>query len=105
MAEATTVSVPISGTDKTLTFETGKLAPQSQGAVTARIGDTIVLVTQVGLEPGTPSDELLQAALGVMIATVDLEVLGEVTDAIREERDLHLGRARVGLVAPMLGNN
>ena len=45
MAEATTVSVPISGTDKTLTFETGKLAPQSQGAVTARIGDTVVLVT------------------------------------------------------------
>ena len=45
MAEATTVSVPISGTDKTLTFETGKLAPQSQGAVTAQIGDTVVLVT------------------------------------------------------------
>ncbi|HUR49622.1 MAG TPA: polyribonucleotide nucleotidyltransferase [Acidimicrobiales bacterium] len=45
MAEATTVTVPISGTDKTLTFETGKLAPQSQGAVTVRIGDTVVLVT------------------------------------------------------------
>ena len=37
--------VPISGTDKTLSFETGKLAQQSQGAVVARIGDTVVLVT------------------------------------------------------------
>jgi polyribonucleotide nucleotidyltransferase len=45
MAEAISVSGPISGTDKTLSFETGKLAPQSQGAVVGRIGDTIVLVT------------------------------------------------------------
>src|SRR5262249_33162488 len=36
---------PISGTDKTLSFETGKLAQQSQGAVIGRIGDTTVLVT------------------------------------------------------------
>src|SRR5947199_5840948 len=45
MAEAISVSGPISGTDKTLSFETGKLAPQSQGAVVSRIGDTMVLVT------------------------------------------------------------
>ncbi|HEX2850784.1 MAG TPA: polyribonucleotide nucleotidyltransferase, partial [Acidimicrobiales bacterium] len=45
MAEAITVSGPISGTDKTLTFETGLLAQQSQGAVVGRIGDTVVLVT------------------------------------------------------------
>jgi len=45
MAEAISVSGPISGTDKTLSFETGKLAPQSQGAVVSRIGDTVVLVT------------------------------------------------------------
>src|SRR5215212_11668603 len=45
MAEAISVSGPISGTDKTLSFETGLLAPQSQGAVVGRIGDTIVLVT------------------------------------------------------------
>jgi len=45
MADAISVSGPISGTDKTLSFETGLLAPQSQGAVTARIGDTLVLVT------------------------------------------------------------
>src|SRR6266480_2874684 len=45
MAEAISVSGPISGTDKTLSFETGRLAPQSQGAVVGRIGDTTVLVT------------------------------------------------------------
>ncbi len=45
MAEAITVSGPISGTDRTLSFETGKLAQQADGAVLARIGDTIVLVT------------------------------------------------------------
>ena len=45
MADAITVSGPVSGTDKTLTFETGKLAQQSQGAVVARIGDTVVLAT------------------------------------------------------------
>ncbi|BAN01922.1 polyribonucleotide nucleotidyltransferase [Ilumatobacter coccineus] len=45
MAEAISVSGPISGTDKTLTFETGKFAPQSQGAVVASIAGTKVLTT------------------------------------------------------------
>ncbi|HEX9258745.1 MAG TPA: polyribonucleotide nucleotidyltransferase [Acidimicrobiales bacterium] len=45
MAEAIRVSAPISGTDKTLTFETGKLAQQSQGAVISGIGGTSVLAT------------------------------------------------------------
>ena len=45
MAEAIIVSGPITGTDKTLSFETGKLAFQSQGAVVARIAGTEALVT------------------------------------------------------------
>jgi polyribonucleotide nucleotidyltransferase len=45
MADHTVVSVPVSGTDKTITFETGKLAQQSQGAVVATIGRTQVLAT------------------------------------------------------------
>ncbi len=45
MAEAIRVSGPVSGTDKILSFETGKLAQQSQGAVLASIGRTIVLAT------------------------------------------------------------
>lgn len=45
MAEAISVSGVISGTDKTLSFETGKFALQSQGAVVAKIGKTTVLAT------------------------------------------------------------
>ena len=45
MAEQTTVSAPITGTTKTLSFSTGKLAQQSQGAVVAMIGRTSVLTT------------------------------------------------------------
>ena len=45
MADPIRVSGPVSGTDKTLSFETGKLAPQSQGAVVASIGTTTVLTT------------------------------------------------------------
>ncbi|HWE56211.1 MAG TPA: polyribonucleotide nucleotidyltransferase [Acidimicrobiales bacterium] len=41
----TSVSGPITGTTKTLKFETGILAPQSQGAVVATIGETTVLAT------------------------------------------------------------
>src|SRR3974377_2346263 len=45
MAKAVTVSGPISGTDQTLSFESGRLAGQADGAVVGRIGDTVVLVT------------------------------------------------------------
>jgi polyribonucleotide nucleotidyltransferase len=45
MADAISVTTPIQGTDATLSFETGKLAGQADGAVVARIGDTVVLVT------------------------------------------------------------
>ncbi len=45
MAEPIIVSGPVSGTDKTLTFETGKFAPQSMGAVVASIGGSKVLTT------------------------------------------------------------
>ena len=50
------VSGAVSGTDKTLTFETGKLAQQSQGAVVASIGGTTVLTTANAardVRPGT----------------------------------------------------
>ncbi len=45
MANPISVSGPVSGTDKTLAFETGKFAPQSMGAVVASIGGTKVLTT------------------------------------------------------------
>jgi len=45
MADPIVVSGPISGSDETLSFETGKLAFQSQGAVVAKLAGTTVLVT------------------------------------------------------------
>ncbi|MBA3281091.1 MAG: polyribonucleotide nucleotidyltransferase, partial [Acidimicrobiia bacterium] len=48
MAEAITVSGPVSGTDKALTLSTGVFAPQSQGSVVASIGDTQALATANG---------------------------------------------------------
>jgi polyribonucleotide nucleotidyltransferase len=45
MSDAITVSAPISGTDKTLSFEAGKLAQLADGAVVGRIGDTVLLAT------------------------------------------------------------
>jgi len=45
MREPVVVSAPIAGTNKTMSFETGLLAPQSQGAVVGRIGGTMVLAT------------------------------------------------------------
>ena len=45
MADAIRVSGPVGGTDKSLSFETGRFALQSQGAVVATIGKSIVLAT------------------------------------------------------------
>ena len=47
MAQAISVSAPISGTDRSMSFEAGKLAQQADGAVLGRIGDTVVLATAV----------------------------------------------------------
>ncbi|MBV9935328.1 MAG: polyribonucleotide nucleotidyltransferase [Actinobacteria bacterium] len=66
MADAISVSGPISGTDKTLSFETGKLAQQSQGAVMARIGDTVVLVT-------ANADKNVREGIDFFPLTVDVE--------------------------------
>lgn len=40
-------SVPVEFAGKTMTFETGQLAPQATSSILARLGDTVVLVTVV----------------------------------------------------------
>ncbi len=45
MAVAISVLAPISGTDRHLSLEAGKLAQLADGAVVGRIGDTVVLAT------------------------------------------------------------
>jgi polyribonucleotide nucleotidyltransferase len=47
MSDAISVSAPIGGTDRTMSLEAGKLAQLADGAVLARIGDTVVLATAV----------------------------------------------------------
>src|SRR5262245_10125150 len=55
MLEPTTVSVDVGG--KTVTFETGKLAKQADGAVVVRSGETMVLATAQGrTEPREGAD-------------------------------------------------
>ena len=66
MADAISVSGPITGTDKTLTFSTGVFAPQSQGSVIARIGDTLALVTANG-------DKNTREGIDFFPLTVDVE--------------------------------
>jgi polyribonucleotide nucleotidyltransferase len=66
VATPTSVSSAISGTDKTLSFETGLLAQQSQGAVVARIGDTLVLAT-ANASPG------VREGIDFFPLTVDVE--------------------------------
>src|ERR671926_1700368 len=45
MAEAVSVSGPVTGTQKTLSFSGGKLAQLANGAVVGQMGNTVVLVT------------------------------------------------------------
>src|ERR1039457_6029378 len=52
MTDAIRVSSPITGTDKTLTFEAGHLAQLADGAVLARIGDTMLLATVAASRTG-----------------------------------------------------
>jgi hypothetical protein len=50
-----------------------------------------VVVPDVVQETATPTDQLQQPSSGVMVALVHFEVLGEMRDALGEDRDLHLG--------------
>src|SRR3954471_12554793 len=51
------------------------------------------------------ADEQQQATTAVVVVLVRLEVLGEVTDAVTEQRDLHLGRAGVTSGRGVLGDD
>src|SRR3954470_10046123 len=59
---------------------------------------------QVIEKPTTLSHELQQAAARVVVLLVHLEVLGQVLDALAEQRNLNLGRTRVSLVRAELGD-
>ena len=51
LQKAIRVSGPINAAGLTMTLETGKLAPQADGAVLVRVGDTVILSTVVTSKP------------------------------------------------------
>ncbi|HTH05351.1 MAG TPA: polyribonucleotide nucleotidyltransferase [Ilumatobacteraceae bacterium] len=65
MADAIRVSGPVSGTDKVLSFETGKLAQQSQGAVLASLGRTTVLATANAAKDVRPGTDFFPLTIDV----------------------------------------
>jgi polyribonucleotide nucleotidyltransferase len=65
VADAIRVSGPVAGTDKTLSFETGKLALQSQGAVVATLGRTTVLATANAAKEARPGADFFPLTIDV----------------------------------------
>src|SRR5262245_31534500 len=63
-----------------------------------------VVLHDVVEQPPTPSHQHPQTSLRVEVLLVDLHVLGEVLDAIGQQRDLHLRRTGVAVVQTMLGD-
>src|SRR5947209_5229718 len=61
-----------------------------------------VLPLQVVEQAAAAADHLEQAAAAVVVLGVGLEVLGQLDDAMRQDRDLHLGRTGVALMRPVL---
>src|SRR5690349_4091171 len=60
------------------------------------------MLLHIRQEAAPAADELEQPAAGVVILRMCPQMLGQIVDALREERDLHLRRAGVFLVRPML---
>src|SRR6266581_4264818 len=64
-----------------------------------------VVFLEIGQEPTTTPDELQQPAARVVVLRMRAQMLREVVDALRQQRNLHLGRARVVLARPMLAHD
>src|SRR4029079_19479121 len=79
----------------------GALAAQPQLLDESAIALEVVLL-HVREEAAPPSDELQQPAPRVVILRVGAQMLGEIVDALRQHRDLHLRRPRIGVRPPVL---
>lgn len=81
----------------------GSLSPQSKA------GDEVsipldILVVEVLEQSSALANHHQQTSPTVMVLFIDLQMLGEVADALGEQRNLDLGRARVRVVEPMFFN-
>ena len=63
------------------------------------------VLSQVVEQPTTLADQQQQTTTAVVVVLVLLEVLGEVDDAVAQQRDLHLGRTGVTLGGGVLGDD
>src|SRR3954469_19788007 len=91
--------------------ERGSRSARRRGSATkAEALDDVAVPLDLGLlqvvqQPAALADEQQQAATAVVVVLVLLEVLGEVADAVAEQRDLHLGRTGVALGRGVLGDD
>src|SRR5690606_3262503 len=79
-------------------------------ATQAQLGDQRLIAGAVGLvqvvqKATTLRDLLEQAATRVVVLLVGLEVLGQVGDAFRQDRDLHFSRTGVARRAGVVGDD
>ena len=82
MANPIRVSGAVSGTDKTLSFETGKLALQSQGAVVATLGGTTVLTTANAAKDVRPGMEFFPLTVDVEERSYAIALIAMLTSVI-----------------------
>ena len=64
-----------------------------------------VLALEIVEQTPALADQLEQAAARVMILRVNLEMLGEIVDAIAEQRDLHFRGTRIAVVSLVRADN
>src|SRR4051812_37124554 len=63
-----------------------------------------VVVADVVEQPATTADEHQESPPTVVVLLVDLQVVGELVDALRQQRHLHLRRPGVGVVDLVFGD-
>src|SRR5699024_8572237 len=79
-------------------------AAQSEALDQAAVAVDVNLL-QVPEEATALADEEQQTTTAVVVVLVLLQVLGEVLDALRQQRDLDLGRTGVTLSGGVLGHD
>ena len=73
------------------------LAQAQSGDQSAVTLDVVLL--QVCKQVSSVADHLEKAAAGMVVLLVELQVLVQVVDPVRQQRDLHFGRTGVALAA------
>src|ERR1035437_3241400 len=81
-----------------------RLAAQSEPCDDGAIA-SVVLLDQVGKKASSLSDELEEAAAGLVVLREGSQVLRKLLDPFGQERNLHLCGARVAFLGGILRNN